>query len=101
MESDSRITVNSKLNMRFPINRFLGHHSTTTIKCQVRLKLADITYFISVSVALRRRFDAASKKENNNEGVSIHFLMRSFLNTTPSQLTHKILMKRIKLLRFY
>ena len=42
------------------------------------LSCADITYFISVSVALGRRFNAASKKENNTEGMSIHFLIRSF-----------------------
>ena len=38
------------------------------------------------------------KGENNTRGMSIHFLIRSFLKTTPYPLTHKILMKRIRLL---
>ena len=42
------------------------------------LSCANNACFISVSVALGQRFNAASKKENNTEGMSIHFLIRSF-----------------------
>ena len=52
------------------------------------LSCADITYFISVSVTAGRRFNAASKKENNTEGMSIHFLIKCFLKNDPSPLAH-------------
>ena len=65
--------------------------------CQVRFKLCrHISNFISASVALGRRFNAASEKENNTERIYIHmfyiqmyinFLIKSFLKTTPSPLT--------------
>ena len=66
------------------------------------LSCADISCFISASVALGQRFNAAPKKENNTEGIYIHmfyihFLIKSFLKTTPSSLTHKILINRIRL----
>ena len=38
------------------------------------------------------------KGENNTRGMSIHFLIRSFLKPTPYPLTYLILMKRIRLL---
>ena len=38
-------------------------------------------------VAFGRCFNAASKKENNTEGISIHFLIKRCLQTTPSPLT--------------
>ena len=41
--------------------------------CQVRLKLCQrISNFISTSVALGRRFNAASEKENKPERIYIH-----------------------------
>ena len=62
--------------------------------CQMRFKLCQhISNFISASVALGRRFNAASEKENNTERIyihmfyiqmSIHFLIKSFLKTSPS-----------------
>ena len=77
--SDSRTTVNLKLNMRFPINHFsiVVRPPPYTPRCA--LSCADITYFISASVAVDRRFNAASKKENNTEGMSIHFLIKCYL----------------------
>ena len=76
----------------FPINHFIIRPLPQTARRDS--SCVDITYFISVSVAFGRRFNAASKKENETDGMSIHFLIRSFLKTTPShQLIHKILMK--------
>ena len=104
--SDPHNTVNSKLNMRFSINHFLHHRSTTTMHYQVRFKLCRHQLFISALVALDRRFNAASKKKNT-DGIYIHifyiqmpinFLIKSFLKTTSSSLTHIILMNRIRLL---
>ena len=43
---------------------------------------------MSGSVAVDRRSNAASKKENNTEGMSIHFLIRCFLKNDPSPLAH-------------
>ena len=65
------------------------------------LSCANITYFISASVALSRLFNTASKNENNTEGMSIQFLVKSFPKTTPSLWTHRILKKRIRLLSYY
>ena len=36
-------------------------------------------YFISAAVTIGQRFNAAFKKENSTEGMSIHFLIKSFL----------------------
>ena len=74
--------------MRFPINLFLiiVRPPPCTAKCV--LSCADISYFISGSVAVDRRSNAASKKENNTEGMSIHFLIRCFLKNDPSPLAH-------------
>ena len=55
---------------------FDHHHAHTD---RYVLSCADITYFISVLVALGLRFIAASKKENNTEGISIHFFIKCFL----------------------
>ena len=81
--SGSRITVNLKLNMRFPINHFsiIVRPPPCTVRCV--LSCADITYFISGSVAVDRCLNAASKKENNTEGSSIRFLIRCFLKNDP------------------
>ena len=78
--------MNSKLSIRFTINHFLNQRSTITVHYY-----ADITYFNSAVARLGRRFNAASKKENNTEEMSIHFLIRIFLKTTTSPL---ILMKK-------
>ena len=43
-------------------------------------------YFISASVAVDRRFYAASNKESNTEGMSIQFLIKCFLNNPPPPL---------------
>ena len=105
LQSDTRIIVNSKQNMRFPNSHFLDHPSTTTMhiaKCV--LSCADISCFISASIALCRSFNSTSKKENNTEGIFIHtfyihFLMKSFLKTTPSPLTYIILTNRTRLIQ--
>ena len=75
-------------NMRFPIN-----HSSIIVQpppCTARCVLSrdGISYFISGSVAIDRRLNAGSKKENNTEGMSIHFLIRWFLKNDPSLLAH-------------
>ena len=64
------------------------------------LSFAGISCFILASIALGRRFNAASKKENNTHGIYIylfyiHFLIKSSLKATPSPLTHMI--NRIRL----
>ena len=51
-----------KVEHDFPNSHFLDHRSTTTMYYQVRFKLCQ-HYFISVSVAVSRRFNAASKKK--------------------------------------
>ena len=51
---------------------------------QVVLSCADISFFISGSVAIDQRLNAASKKENNTEGV----LIRCFLKTILYPLAH-------------
>ena len=61
--------------MRFPIN-----HSSMIIRppsCTARyvLSCANINYFILASVTVDRCFNATSKKENNTERMSIHFLI--------------------------
>ena len=58
--------------MSFPINHFLEHRSTTKCTAKCVLSFADITYFVSASFALDRRFNATSKKENNTEGMFTH-----------------------------
>ena len=101
--SDARIIVNSKLNMRFPNSHFFELRSTTTMHTATcDLSCADISCFISTSIAPSRRFNAASKKEINIEGIYIHmfyihFLIKSFLKKTPSPLTRIILINRIRL----
>ena len=77
--SDSRITVNLKLNMRFPVNQFsiIVRPPPSTARCV--LSCTDVTYFISASVAVDRRFNPASKKENNTERISTHCLIKCFL----------------------
>ena len=92
--------------MRFPNNHFLDHRSTTTMHTsRWVLSCADITCFILASIALDRRFNAAFTKENNTEWIYIHmfyihFLIKSFLKTTPPSLplTHMILINRIRLI---
>ena len=53
--------------------------------CTARCVLScdGITYFISASVTVGRRFNAASKKENNAEEMFIHFLIKNFLENDP------------------
>ena len=81
--SNTRITVNLKLNMRFPINHFstIVRPPPCTARCV--LSCADITYFISSLVAVDRRFKAASKEENNTERISINFLIKCFPKNDP------------------
>ena len=81
--SSSRITMNLKLNMRFPINHFsiIVRPPPCTVRCV--LSCVDITYIFSGSVAVDRRLNAASKKENNTEGMSLQFLIRCFLKNEP------------------
>ena len=86
-KSGSCITVNLKLNMRFPINHFSIIVRSPQCTAKWVLSCADITYFISASVAVDRLFNAASKKENNTKGMSIHFLIKYFLKK-PSPLAH-------------
>ena len=54
------------------------------------LSCADITSVTAsvASVAVDRRFNAASKKENNTEGMFTHFLIKCFLKNDLSPLTH-------------
>ena len=61
--------------MHFPINHFstIVRPPPSTARCI--LSLTDIAYFISASAAVDRRFNAASKKENNTERMSINFLI--------------------------
>ena len=65
--SGSRITVNLKLNLRFPINHFsiIIRRPPCTARCV--LSCADVSYFVSGSVAVDRRLNAPSKKEKNTE----------------------------------
>ena len=65
-----------------------------------------ISYYISASVTLGRRFNAASKT-NNTDRIYIHifyiqmpinFLMKSLLKTTLSIVTYIILINRIRVL---
>ena len=74
--------------MRFPVNHFsiIVRPVPCTGRCV--LSCADISYFISGTVAVDRRSNAGSKKDNNTEALSIHFLIRSFLKTNPSTLDH-------------
>ena len=91
--------------MSFPDSYFLDHPSTTIMHiARCVLSCADISCFISASIALCRSFNAASKKENNTERIYIHtfyihFLIKSFLKTTPSPLTHIMLINRIRLIQ--
>ena len=75
-----------KVEHAFPNQSFFHHCSITTMHCQMSFKLCR-HYFISASVAVDRRFNAASKKENNIEGMPIHFLIKYFLKK-PSPLAH-------------
>ena len=74
--------------MRFPINHFSIIVLPPPYIARCVLSCADITYFISALVAVDRRFNAASKKENNTEVMSIHFLITCFRKSTPSHLAH-------------
>ena len=60
------------------------------------LSFVDITFFISALVALGQRFNAASKKEKNTEGMTIYFFTKSFLKSISSLIDP--LVKRMKLL---
>ena len=53
-----------KVEHAFPNQSFFNHRSTTTTAMCI-LIYADISYFISGSVTVDRRLNAASKKENN------------------------------------
>ena len=94
----SGITVNLELNMRFPINHFsiIVRPPPCTARCV--LSCADISYFISGSVAVDRRLNAASKKEHNTEE---HFLIKCFLKNDFPPPWLIILMKRIRILSYY
>ena len=74
--------------MRFAINHFsiIVRPPPYTARCV--LSCADITYFISASVAVDRGFNAASKKENNTEGMSIYFIIKCFLKNDSLSLVH-------------
>ena len=63
----SRITVNLKLNVRFPINHFsiIVQPPPCTARCI--LSCSNSIYFIPGSVAVDQRLNAASKNENNAE----------------------------------
>ena len=63
------------------------------------LSCVDISCFISALITLAWRFNAASKKENNTEGIyihmfyiqmSIHAPIKSFIKTTPSPLNQAL-----------
>ena len=86
--SGSRITVNLKLNMRFPINHFsiIVRPLPCTARCV--LSCADISYFISGSVAVDRRLNAASKKENNTEECPYIFSSDVSWKTIPCPFAH-------------
>ena len=70
-------------NMRFPFNLFsiIVRPPLCTARCV--LCCANISYFILGSVTIDQRLNAASKKENNTEAMSIHFLIRCFLKNDP------------------
>ena len=74
--------------MRFPINHFsiIVRPPPCTARCV--LSCANISYCILGSAAVDRHFKAASKKENNTEGMSIHFLIRCFLKNDSSLWAH-------------
>ena len=65
--SNSRITVNLKLIMCFPINHFSIIVWPPPCIAMCVLNCADISYFISGSIAVDRHLNAASQKENNTE----------------------------------
>ena len=89
--------------MCFPNSHFLDHRSNTTMHtARCVFSCPDISCFISASITLGRRFNAASKKESNTQEIYfhmfyIHFLIKTFLKTTPSPLTYIILISRIRL----
>ena len=74
--------------MRCPFNHFsiIVRPPPCTVWCI--LSCADISYFISGSVAVDRRLNAASKKENNTEECPYIFPSDVSLKTTPSPLAH-------------
>ena len=88
MQVRSRITVNLKLNMRFPINHFsiICRPLPCTARCV--LSCDDITYFISASVAVDRHFNEASKKENILREYLYIFSSNIFEITTPPPLAY-------------
>ena len=65
--SGSPIAVNLKWNLRFAINHFSIIFRSPPCTARCVLSCADISYFISGSVAVDRRLNAASEKENNTE----------------------------------
>ena len=74
--------------MRFPINHFSIIVRLPPCTALFVTSYADITYFISGSVAVDRRYNAASIKEIKTEGMFLHFLIKYFLKKTPSPLAH-------------
>ena len=58
--------LNLKLNLPFPINHFSIFVQPPPCTARCVLSCADISYFMSGSVAVDRRLNAA-KKENNTE----------------------------------
>ena len=76
--SGPRISVNLKLNICFSINYFSIIFRLPPCTSRFDLSRANITYFISSPVAVDRRFNAASKKENKTEGMPIHFSHQIF-----------------------
>ena len=96
----SRITVNLKLNVRFPINHFsiIVQPPPCTARCV--LSCADISYFISDSVTVDRRLNAASRKKIILRNFDT-FSHQMFLKKRPPPPWLIILMKRIRLLSYY
>ena len=72
--------------MRFPINHFSIIFQPPPCTARCVFSCADIIY--SVSVAVDRRFNEASKKENNTEGMPMHFLIKYFLKKAPPPLAY-------------
>ena len=72
--------------MRFPVNQFsiIVRPPPCTARCV--LSCTDVTYFISASVAVDRRFNAASKKENNTERISTQLPHQMFPEKRPPPL---------------
>ena len=77
-----------KVEHAFPNQSFFNHRSNWPCTTRCILSCADISYFISGSVAVDRRLNAASKKENNTEECPYIFSSDVSWKTIPCPFAH-------------